>query len=292
MGLTRRKMPFAEKQTFRNIRTLMLFVIFPLIIGIFLSFLVPRPVIGLIEIRDPIDNAAGKAAVKQIQYALNHPEVRALVLILDSPGGTINDTELVFLELNHFRKKKPVVTMVQGLSASGAYYISMATDYIFSNPSAMVGNVGVIGQLPPVPIVLEEVYSTGPYKLWGTARDTYVRQIDLMKKNFLHAVELGRGERLKISMERISRGEIYPASEALQYGLIDALGSQSEAIEKAARLAKIANYRTIDLGTAVKNEEEKSVSSFYSTDEFGRSTGIPKDPGFYYLYIPEIKGEF
>lgn len=282
-------MPADQEKMVFNARTVLLFMFFPLIAGILISLAVPRPVISLIEIMHPLDNKSGKEAVQQIQYAYNQPEIRAVVLVLDSPGGTINDTELVYLELNHLRRKKPVVTMVQGLSASGAYYISLATDYVFSNPSAMVGNVGVIGQLPPNPMVFEEVYSTGPYKLWGTARDNYVRQIDLMKRSFLAAVEAGRGDRLNVSIERVSRGEIYPASEALQLGLIDELGSQSEAIEKAAQLARVANYRTVNLFSIIE-VEDAGEESFFKLDEDGEPTGMPKEPGFYYLFVPDIKG--
>ena len=209
--------------------------------------------------------------------------------MLDSPGGTVNDSELIYLELNHLRNKMPVVSMVEGLSASGSYYVSMATDIIYSNPSAMVGNIGVIGQLPPIPIILEEVYSTGPYKFWGSARDTYMRQIDMMKRGFLQAVELGRGSRLLIPIEQVSRGEIYPANEALQLGLIDRLGSQSEAIEKAASLAHISNYKIVPINTLI-NEKKDTEKSFYNLDENGDSTGYPQESGYYFLYIPEIKG--
>ncbi len=278
-----------EKNTFFDARTLIFFVFIPLLVGILFSSFIPQPKIGLIDIKDPLDNQVGESVVQQLQYAYNHPEIQGVVLVMDCPGGTINDTELIYLEVNHLRKKIPVVTMVQGLSASGAYYVSMATDYIYSNPSAMVGNVGVIGQIPPIPILYEEVYSTGPYKLWGSARDTYIRQIDMMKRSFLKAVEVGRSDRLAISLERVSRGEIYPANEALGYGLIDALGSQSEAIEKTAWLAHVANYKVVDLGEIV-NEEQSGASAFYALDENGDVTGYPKEPGFYYLYIADFKG--
>lgn len=278
-----------EKHRLIDARTIIFFIVLPLLLGVLVSSYIPRPKIGLIELKEPIDNKTGKFTVEQIQYAYNHPEISGVVLVLDCPGGTINDTELVYMELNHLRKKIPVVTMVQGLSASGAYYISMATDFIYSNPSAMVGNVGVIGQIPPVPIILEEVYSTGPYKFWGSARDTYVRQIDMMKRSFLKTVEIGRGEKLAISIEKVSRGEIYPASEALGYGLLDALGSQSEAIEKTARMAKIANYEVVNLGELVENEQTEA-SGFYTVDDNGEITGYPKEPGFYYLYIADFKG--
>jgi len=278
-----------ENYKLLDARSIIFFMVIPLVIGIIFSSIIPQPKIGLIELKEPIDNKTGKFIVEQIQYAYNHSEIKGVVLVLDCPGGTINDTELIYLELNYLRKKVPVVTMVQGLSASGAYYISMGTDYIYSNPSAMVGNVGVIGQIPPVPIILEEVYSTGPYKFWGSARDTYVRQIDMMKRSFLKAVEVGRGERLTASLERVSRGEIYPASEALGYGMVDTLGSQSEAIEKTAQLARIANYQVVNLGELVE-EEQFEASGFYEVDENGEITGYPKEPGFYYLYIADFKG--
>jgi protease-4 len=278
-----------ENRVLFDARTLIFSILIPFVVGTLLSSVIPQPKIGIIEIKEPLDNAVGKNVVDQLQYAQNHPEIRGVVIALDSPGGTINDTELIYLELNHLRKKIPVVTMVQGLSASGAYYVSLATDYIFSNPSAMVGNVGVIGQIPPVPILLEEIYSTGPYKFWGNPRDTYVRQIDMMKRSFLKAVEVGRGDRLAISIEQVSRGEVYPASEALGYGLIDELGSQSEAIEYAARLAHISNYEVVNLSRLVEQEQSKA-SAFYTLDENGESTGYPKEPGFYYLYIADFKG--
>ena len=180
--------------------------------------------------------------------------------------------------------------MIQGLAASGAYYASMATDYIFSNPSAMVGNVGVIGQLPPAPIVLEEVYSTGPYKIWGSAKDAYVRQIDMMKQSFLEVVEVGRGDKLQISIEKISRGEIYPANEAMRLGMLDAIGPLSKAIEFIAKAAHIHHYEVIYLEKAVKAAEEEKGKSFFAVDESGDCTGYPKEPGFYYLYIADVKG--
>ncbi len=278
-----------DNRAFFDARTLIFSILIPLIAGILFSSFIPQPKIGLIEIKEPLDNDVSKSVVEQIQYANNHPEIRGIVLALDSPGGTINDTELIYLELNHLRRKMPVVTMVQGLSASGAYYVSLATDFIYSNPSAMVGNVGVIGQIPPVPVLLEEIYSTGPYKFWGNPRDTYVRQIDMMKRSFLKAVEVGRGDRLAISIEQVSRGEVYPASEALGYGLIDQLGSQSEAIEKAARLAHITNYEVVNLSQMV-DQERSEAPAFYALDENGESTGYPREPGFYYLYIADFKG--
>ena len=179
--------------------------------------------------------------------------------------------------------------MVQGLSASGAYYLSMAADEIISNPSAMVGNVGVIAGLPDTPYIEEDTYSTGPYKLWGSSRDAYMRQIEGMKNAFLRAVEFGRGDRLTISLTEVSRGAMYPASEAVTLGMIDKVGAQSDAIELAAQKAQIAHYKVVDIKQAV-NQEQIEASGFFSTNEEGESTGYPKEPGFYYLFVPEAAG--
>ena len=183
-------MPKKKKASVWNFKAILLFILIPLLTGVILASFIPQPVIGTIEIRDAIDNRMSRWVMEQLDYARSHPEVRAVVLLLDCPGGTINDTELIYLEIINLRKTMPVVTMVEGLSASGAFYLSVGTDFIFSNPSAMVGNIGVVGFLPPIPMVFEETISTGPYKLWGTPRDMYIRQIDMMKESFLQVVLL------------------------------------------------------------------------------------------------------
>src|SRR5512140_1269357 len=126
-----------------------------LVIGILLSLLVPKPVIGVIRLNDAIYAATAKDLIAQIGYARDDPSVKAVVLILDSPGGTVVDTEAVYLELARLRRTKPVVTWVSGMAASGAYYLSVGTDYILAVPSSEVGNVGVIGYLPSSPMILE-----------------------------------------------------------------------------------------------------------------------------------------
>lgn len=263
------------------------FFILPLIAGIIIAAFIPQPVIAIIEISDPIEEAVSQRVITQIDYADRHWEVRAIVLVLNSPGGTISDTELVYMELNRLRRYKPIVTMVKSLSASGSYYISMASDYIIANPSAMVGNIGVIGYLPNTPQIFEDVISTGPYKMWGGSVDSIVRQIDMMKLGFLEAVLRGRGDRLLVTGERILQGELLPASEALRMGLIDSVGTFSQALEEAASRAHIANYKVLDVANALKAEEKAATASFFGEDENGISTGLPREAGIYYLYIPD-----
>jgi membrane-bound ClpP family serine protease len=132
-----------------RVRTWLLWLALPLVIGILIASFVPKPVIGIIRLEDAIYSYSAQDMIKQIKYASEHPEVRAVVLAFDSPGGTVVDTEAVYMELAKLREKKPVVTAINGMAASGAYYLSVGTDYIYAKPSSMVGNIGVISYLPP-----------------------------------------------------------------------------------------------------------------------------------------------
>ena len=101
--------------------------------------------VGLINLNTSIDAYSAKDLITQIDYARTHPEVRAVILVLDSPGGTVADTEAVYLEILKLRKTKPVVASINSMAASGAYYLTVGTDYAFAKPTSLVGNIGVIG---------------------------------------------------------------------------------------------------------------------------------------------------
>jgi protease-4 len=273
--------------TWESLRGYLVWLALPLIAGILFAALIPQPVVGLISLNASIDAYSAKDLITQIDYARTHPEVRAVILILDSPGGTVADTEAVYLEILKLRKSKPVVASINSMAASGAYYLTVGTDYAFAKPTSLVGNIGVIGYLPPIPTIFEGIISTGPYKLWGTPRDTYVRQIEMIKQGFFGAVKTGRGERLKAGPEIVLSGQIWPGSEALQLGLIDELGAQSDAIEKAASLGHISNYATVNLATLAL-PLPTATYQFFATSETGMTLPYPKEPGVYMLYIPPM----
>jgi protease-4 len=271
-----------------EIRRFFLWVIPALIIGILLSLLIPKPVIGVIRLNDAIYASTAKDLISQITYARDDPNIRAVVLILDSPGGTVVDTEAVYMELARLRQVKPVVTWVSGMAASGAYYLSSGTDYVVAVPSSEVGNVGVIGYLPPSPIVIEDTISTGPYKLWGSPRDTTLREIEMLKQGFFQAVTLGRGSRLKIGPEVLLRGQIWPAGEALRLGLIDQLGSQTDAYNKAAQLAHLWHFQTVDLYSQALYSQYSTALGFFLQSKDGVKLPYPSEQGIYMLYIPAL----
>ncbi len=259
-----------------------------LVIGILLSLLIQKPMIGVIRLNDAIYASTAKDLIAQIDYARDDPRVRAVVLILDSPGGTVVDTEAVYIELARLRQTKPVVTWVSGMAASGAYYLSVGTDYIVAVPSSEVGNVGVIGYLPPAPSIIEDTVSTGPYKLWGSPRDTTVREIEMIKQGFWQAVQLGRGQRLRAGSETVLRGQIWPAAEALRLGLIDRLGSETDAYEDAARLAHVWHYSATDMRALAVTYTLPVAYGFFQQTDDGARLPYPSQAGLYMLYLPSL----
>jgi protease IV len=266
-------------------RTFLIWMILPLVLGVLVAAFIPQPVIGVINLYDPIYASSAQNVIKQIDYARAHPEVRAVVLVLDSPGGTVVDTETVYLELLKLRKDKPVIVSINSMAASGAFYLTVGSDYAFAKPTSEVGNIGVIGYLPPSPTIYEGIISTGPYKLWGSPRDTYMREIEMIKQGFFEAVKAGRGDRLKAGAEVVLSGQIWPASEALQLGLIDELGTQSDAVEKAASLAHVSNYKVVDLSPLSGAQEVGSAVGFFDVSPDGKASAYPKEAGIYLLYV-------
>ncbi len=269
---------------------ILLIIIILLVGGFLASLFIPRPGIGVIYFSDEIYNFSANELITQIRYANNTPTIKAVVIVIDSPGGTVTDTEAVYMELTRLRENKPVVMMVQGMAASGAYYMASATDYIIAEPSSLVGNVGVIRYMPSTPSVSDQEFSTGPYKLWGGPGETFIREMELMKQGFLSAVKLGRGERLLASDEQILRGQIWPGSVALSIGLVDELGSQSRAFEKAAQLAHISHYAIVDLRESSGLAEAIAYYPYYSAPDTSQGqTLVRVDNGFYFLYIPSLE---
>jgi protease-4 len=262
----------ATEQKWKNIRSSLLWIVLPLIVGILIASAVPRPVIGVIHLNDAIYSSTAQDMITQIHYAIDHAEIRAVVLAFSSPGGTVVDTEAVYMELTRLREKKPVVTAVNGMAASGAYYLSVNTDYIYAKPTSLVGNIGVIGYLPPAPFIIEDVISTGPYKLWGAPRDSDMRQIEMIKQGFFEAVKLGRTGRLKAGPEVIFTGQIWAGIDA---------------IKKAASLAQVANYEIRDLYQLSKAESPAGYQFFFKSPD-GMVMPYPNQAGTYLLYIPPL----
>lgn len=255
-----------------------------IIIGIFIfNFFIKIPNVGVITIDTLItDEETKDEIVKMLRYARDDKSIKAVVLEMNCPGGEASKIEEIYLEVLRLRSKKPVVTSIDAMGVSGGYYIAAASNFIYAKPSSEVGNIGVISWLPRSENLDEEHIVTGPYKS-AQSKKHYASQVEMIKQYFVESIFAQRKGRLKIDKEDLSKAVVYTGIEGMQYGLVDEIGSKSDAIEKAASYAGIANYGLIDINKEVSiNENAPELISPYSNDTAFKTNTVPAN---YYLYM-------
>ena len=214
-----------------------------------------KPKIGIIEIPFTVINGRSAFEIgEMLDYVRNDGSIKGVVISLSSPGGGAAPSEELFFEMLKLRERKPVVLVMEDLVASGGFMMAMGANYTLAKPSTFVGGVGVI--LSPLPPILpsqpsDRVGVTGPFKLDGGTRRHYITLTDQLKQAFASIVLTQRGDKLRITRNEVLEGNIYSGVEAMQVGLIDGLGGRTDAIEKAASLAGVANYGLVDVNTEV-----------------------------------------
>ena len=278
----------------RNLSISIGLCIIAFLIGLWAAYYwVTPPAVGIIHLNSDIYSWSAEFVSLQIEEARENPQIKAVVFQIDSPGGVVTPTQELYLELLELRRMMPVVSSIDGLAASGGYYLAMGTDPIFAKPSSTIGNVGVWGYAPIEYGVNDVILASGPFKLTASNRSEFLLEIESIKQEFLFTVLNSRGDRLVISLEDLSQGLTYLGRQALELGLIDELGGQTEAIERAAELAHIGNYEVIDLETVVIErllEEEVSLQDSWigAADELTGNRILP--PGIYLLYDVRFGG--
>lgn len=274
----------------RLILTFVAVILVPLVIGVYTApRVVPKPKIGIVRLSYEIFSFSAFEITEQLAYARNSNDIEAVVLVINSPGGSAAYSEELYLDVLNTRQEMPVVATIDLLAASGAYYMAAAADEIYAKPTSNVGSIGVIAFLPTEVFIEEDLLTTGPYKAFGGTRDGSIRQIERAKFAFLEAVKSGRGERLLVSTDFLSRAEIFTGVQALEYGLIDGLGANDEAIQRAAELAGLSDYEVVELYPLTFGEDQ--VVPFFnyqppaidSARLWAAPTNLP--PGLYYRHI-------
>ncbi|MCB8979489.1 MAG: S49 family peptidase [Ardenticatenaceae bacterium] len=275
------------------LRLILLFlvvIVVPLALGLYLApRIVPTPKIGVIRLNYEISNATAFEFREQLLYARNDPAIQAVVIVINSPGGTASDSEDLYMDVLAARQELPVVATVDFLAASGAYYIASATDAIYAKPGSAIGSIGVISSLPDTPFLEEDVLTTGPYKSFGGTQDGYVRRAETLKFAFLQAVANGRADRLNADLDLLSRAEIFGGVRALELGLIDGIISTSEAYDKAAELAGLRDYELVELYPLTFGEDGPVAFNAYQVPAIDQeklwATPVDLPPGLYYRYM-------
>jgi protease-4 len=203
---------------------------------------------------DPFDTsgvAASGVLVPLIQQAARNPDVKVLLLRVDSPGGGVVASD----EIYHALKKanKPIVVLMGDTAASGGYYISMAAQYIIANPNTLTGSIGVIAEFPEASELFEkigvrfQVVKSGAVKdIGGPWRPLTDDEKALMQKiidetysNFVALVAQGR-QLPEAQVRPIADGRVFTGKQALELKLIDAVGYEEDAIAKAASLGGLS----------------------------------------------------
>ncbi|MBL8678830.1 MAG: signal peptide peptidase SppA [Myxococcales bacterium] len=211
---------------------------------------------GTITTEAPSGGADRVADVAHVSAALRaaaaSPSVGAVVLYVDSPGGSALASDLIAREVERLHAKKPVIAYFANVAASGGYYVAALADRIVAQPTSITGSIGVVamrfvlgGAASKLGVSHEsvkrganaEIYS--PYRAWTEdERAVLDRAIDEVYDDFVSIVARGR-KRPASEIEPLARGRVYAASEALSVGLVDELGDLARAVALAAERASL-----------------------------------------------------
>ena len=236
-----------------------------------------KPQIGIIDIPfTVISEDSAYVMGRLLDYARQDDSIKAVVIKLTSPGGGAAASEHLYLETRRLRAEKPVVVVMNGLVASGGYMMSMGATHIYAKPSSLVGNVGVVSSAGPLvpPVPGEDVVFSGPHKLDGSSRRDWIGMVDQLKSAFAQTVISERGDRLRISKDELVEARLYSGVDAVRLGLADEIGSDGDAIQKAAELAGISNYGLVDVNLEVQIEFIRELERILEPLDSGDGTNL------------------
>ena len=200
----------------------------------------------------------GDSTAKLIRRARNDKSVKALVLRVDSPGGSAYASEIIRRELVKFQESgKPVVVSMGSYAASGGYWISATADEIWASPTTITGSIGIFGMIPTFEKPLNDLgihrdgvgttRLSGAFDFGKPLRDDVGKAIQNSIENgynqFITIVANGRNM-TKTAVNEIAQGRVWSGARALEIGLVDQLGGLDEAVESAAIRANLVGHKT------------------------------------------------
>lgn len=198
----------------------------------------------------------GSKVVADLDRLANDDDVKAVVLRINSGGGSAYASEQMWRAVQLLKKKKPVVVSMSGMAASGGYYLSCGADYIVAEPTTLTGSIGIFGMIPDATGLLTEklglhfdVVKTNQASDFGAqGRPFNAAEAEAMQgyvnrgyQLFLKRVAAGRKLTIE-QVDKIAQGRVWTGNQALGIKLVDKLGSLDDAIAVAAKRAKLKNY--------------------------------------------------
>jgi protease-4 len=246
---------------------------------------------------------------EELTKAQKDDKVKAVVLRINSPGGTVNASDILYHELKTFKanKKVPVIASMMDVAASGGYYLAMATDAILVHPSTVTGSIGVIMLTVNAKGLLEKVgveanaITSGPRKDMGSPfrmmtmeeKEIFQGVIDSFYQRFLTVVQEGRPQLSADQIKKLADGRIYSGEQAKAAGLVDDIGYLDEAIERAKKDAGLTEARVVTYRR--HGEYQNNIYSRLVTGGSGLASLANMDllsivrggsPQFMYLWMP------
>ncbi|WP_162562550.1 S49 family peptidase [Salinigranum rubrum] len=222
--------------------------------------------VAIVPIDGSITGDTATAYTDMMQQARQDPDIKAVVLVSNSGGGSAAASERMYLQTKRTAQQMPVVASVDATSASGAYYTIAPSDVIYAKPASVVGSVGVLGTLPQDLEPNDIVGTTGPNKLSGGDSREFFSVLESLRRAFVGAVFESRGDRLQLTPAELSQAQIYSGSQAVQNGLVDEIGDRQAAIDRAAAEANLDSYEVRTLRPDGQTFRFVSRSNYLASD--------------------------
>jgi len=215
---------------------------------------------------------------EELTKAEKDDHIKAIILRINTPGGTVTSSDILYHELQNFKEKRkvPLISSIMDMGTSGGYYVAMASDYIFAHPSTITGSIGVImltlngqGLLEKIGIQPTAIVS-GPKKSMGSPframndeeRAIFQDVIDRLYARFLTVVKQGRPKLTAAKIRQLADGRIYTADTAKIEGLIDEIGYLDDAIERAKKNANLSEAQVVTYTRSSPETHQNIYSHF------------------------------
>ena len=246
------------------------------------------------------DEIKSEELSKAIREARRDSSIRAIVLRINSPGGSAYGSEVIWREVKLAAQVKPVIASMGDVAASGGYYIACAADTIMADRTTITGSIGIFGMIPNFQNLLtnklgitQDVVTTNEHSdMISVTRPMTTFERDLMQQmiedgydTFISRVADGR-KMDKTAIDEIGQGRVWAAPNAMEIKLVDTYGGLTEAIELARKMAKLDNYRIVNLPKLkdpfdeLMKELTGSAKARFMKDELGEG----------YKYYEQLKG--
>lgn len=204
-------------------------------------------------------NIDAQIVCKDLEKLMEDDDIKAVVLRINTGGGSAYASEQIWHSMKKLKAKKPVVVSMGGMSASGGYYISSIANYIYAEPTTLTGSIGIFGMFPdPSQLLTEKLgvkfdeVKTNKFSTFGSmARPISDDEMTILNRYIDRGYSLFRsrvaeGRKMSVEdVEKIAQGRVWLGQDAVKIKLVDELGGLNDALAKAAKLAKLEEYHAV-----------------------------------------------